>query len=88
MKRVIFSVLVAIVVTTGAFATISAPAAKQAENVYTYYLDGECDKPVYCSPEYTGPVCSQEFQGRVVYDSEGCFAGHEVTTILGRKPLN
>lgn len=87
MKKVIFSVLVAIVVTTGAFATVNAPAVKQAENVYTYYLENECETPVYCSPEYDGAVCATEFAGRIVYDSQGCISGHEVTTIIGKKLL-
>ncbi|MDR6784589.1 hypothetical protein ABIE26_003235 [Pedobacter africanus] len=89
MKKSLLGLALMVTLASGAvYATINNPVKKQPANVYTYYLDNECDKPVYCSPEFEGPICSEEFEGRVVYDSEGCLGGHEVTTILGRKPLN
>ncbi|MDR6785717.1 hypothetical protein ABIE26_004814 [Pedobacter africanus] len=85
MKKVIFTALVAIVAVGGAFASVFTPAKKQPANVYTYYVEGDCNTPVYCSAEFEGPVCSLEYQGLTVYDSQGCLGGHEVSNILGRK---
>ena len=86
MKKVIFTALVAIVAVGGAFAGKTAPAKKQLENVYTYYLQGACDVPYTCSPEFEGPICSDLFSNQIVYDSEGCVLGHEVQTVLGKLP--
>lgn len=88
MKKSLLGLALMVTLASGAvYATINHPVKKQPANVYTYYLEGECDIPVSCSPEYTGPICSEEFEGRIVYDAQGCITGHEVTTILGRKQL-
>lgn len=86
MKKVIFTALVAIVAVGGAFAGKQTPAKKQLENVYTYYLEGACDIPYNCSPEFEGPICSDIFSGSIVYDEQGCTIGHEVETVLGKLP--
>jgi len=86
-KSILGLALLATVTVGGAYATINTPAKKQAENVYTYYLEGDCSTPQYCSPEYEGAICALEFEGSIVYDAPGCDAGHITNTIIGKRPL-
>ena len=86
MKKSLLGLALMVTLASGAvYATMNTPIKKQPANVYTYYLENECDTPVQCSPEFEGPVCSEVFEGRIVYDAQGCQVGHEVTTILGKK---
>jgi type 1 fimbria pilin len=86
MKKSLLGLALMVTLASGAvYATINNPVKKQPANVYTYYLEGECDVPVNCSPEYTGPICSEQFEGLAVYNSPGCLPANEVTNILGRK---
>ena len=86
-KQFLGLALLATVAVSGAFATMKTPVKKQPANVYTYYLEGDCNTPQYCSTDYQGAICSEEFSGLTVYDEQGCAIGHEVTNIIGKRPL-
>jgi len=86
MKKAIFVAMAFVLVASGVYATQNlTTAAPKAENVYTYYLEDDCDNPISCSPEYTGPICSEYFEGSIVYDAPGCLPVHQTTSIIGRK---
>lgn len=86
-KQFLGLALLATVAAGSVYASVNNPVTKQPANVYTYYLEGNCDQPQYCSPEFEGAVCQEEFSGLTVYDEAGCIAGHEVSSIIGKKPL-
>lgn len=86
-KSILGLALLAVVAIGSAFANTNAPASPKPEVVYTYYLEGDCDTPLYCSPEYTGVVCSEAFKDYVVYDAPDCIDGHVVSTIIGKRPI-
>ncbi|MDR6785245.1 hypothetical protein ABIE26_003944 [Pedobacter africanus] len=87
VKQCVAFALVATLAISGAFASVYKTAVKvQPANVYTYYLDIDCDTPVQCSTEIIdGVLCSESFQGLTVYDAPGCVGGHETTNILGKR---
>jgi len=86
MKKAIFVAMAFVAVAGGAFAfQKSTVAAPKADVVYTYYLDSDCDRAIECSPEFTGNICSEEFNGSIVYNQPGCELAHQTTNIIGRK---
>jgi hypothetical protein len=86
-KQLLVLAVLATVAVSGAVASVFTPAKKQAENVYTYYLEGDCSTPVYCSPEFDGAICEQEFDGLKVYSAPGCDNANETNLIIGKRPL-
>jgi hypothetical protein len=87
MKKAIFAVMALVAVAGGAAAfQNSAVAAKKTATQYTYYLENDCDTPVICDTEFTGTACSVEYNGLTVYDAPNCLNGHEVITVLGKRP--
>ncbi|SMC43870.1 hypothetical protein [Pedobacter africanus] len=87
MRKAIFAAVALLAVAGGAFAfQNSAVTTKKTATAYTYYLENECNTPVTCDTEFNGTACSIEYDGITVYDAPNCVSGHEVVTVLGKRP--
>ena len=87
MKKQLFALaLIAVLGIGGAFAGKNSTVKTPSVSEYTYYSEDACDVPVTCSDEFTGKLCSEEYQNTVLYNQPGCNILHQVSIPSGRLP--
>lgn len=87
MKKSILFASALVIGLGGAFAQQGVNKVQKPESTYVYYQEGACNVQITCSDQFEGPSCVEVYESSVLYDQQGCDAGHQVAIPQGKLPL-